>query len=622
MFAERIKDDIVKLLIPRDQFKPYPNIEDRAFWEGADPKLVQPILEAAEATRDDPYPQLTATRYMDFQRDGNRSRYEELYFGRRRLLSQRVMAECFENKGRYIDSIIDGIWLICEESSWCIPAHNELSSWYRSPLPNVEEPFVDLFAAETAGDLSYIYYIMGDKLAEVSPLVPRRMVMEIQKRIIAPFMMRDDYRWMGIIVNGFTINWNPWITSNVLTALSFVETDPYNRAHGVEKCIRLIDRFAATYHDDGGCDEGPSYWGKAGGALFDCLDILRRVSGGKMDFFDEPLVRAMGQYIYKMHIADEHFVNFADCSARLSIASDMVMRFGQRIGDPKMVALGEAAYRRDKVDYRKNQRIVRSMRHMMALMEMNLDEDTLTGEPPMIDYSWMDGIQVMTARQTEGSAQGVFVAAKGGHNDEAHNHNDVGNFVVYVDGKPVLCDSGAERYSALTFRPETRYTLWTMQSGWHNLPAVRGFDQKEGELFRARSADSWNNADKAGFTVDIAGAYPEGAGIVSWVRTVELDRTASCVTVTENVDLGEATDAVVSHLLVHGEPVITGNTAAVGRTVITWPADLFDASVECRDTTKDASMLNSWGKVGLWRISLKLRSPLAKGEWCYKIEAR
>ncbi len=619
MFMERIQGELKQLLIPKDRFTPFPRIEDRKWWEAVDPSQSRPILEAAEAAREEPYPQLTATRYMDFQRDGNRSRYEASNFARRRMLNQRVLAECFENQGRYIDSIIDGIWLICEESSWCLPAHNELSCWPKSPLPNIEEPFVDLFAAETAGDLAYIYYLMGDRLAEVSPLVPRRIVLEIQKRIIAPFMMRDDYRWMGIIEGGFTINWNPWITSNVMTCLSFVETDPYVRAHGIWKCIKLMDRFAATYHSDGGCDEGPSYWGKAGGALFDCLDLLAMVSDGRLDFFDEPLVRAMGQYIYKMHIADEWFVNFADCSARLAIGSDMVMRFGARIHDPKMVALGEAAFRRDKVDYRKGQPIVRPMRHMLPLLAMHLDAEKLTGEPPMPAYSWMDGIQVMTAREKEGSADGFFVAAKGGHNDEAHNHNDVGNFIVYRDGQPVICDAGVERYSAKTFNPATRYTLWTMQSGWHNLPKVRGVEQKEGAQYRAGSADSQDDGITSSISVDIAPAYPEEAGIRRWLRTVSLDRSAHKVTITEDIDLGEATQDVELHILTWGEPTIVGNTASLRGTKITWPEALLDAAMDGQDTTQDPSMQGSWGDRGLYRIVLKAKVPMDRQIISYEI---
>ena len=67
---------------------------------------------------------LPATSFMSFTRTGNRVDYEELYFDKRRALNALVMAECIESRGRFMDSIIDGIFSICEESAWQLPAHN------------------------------------------------------------------------------------------------------------------------------------------------------------------------------------------------------------------------------------------------------------------------------------------------------------------------------------------------------------------------------------------------------------------------------------------------------------------------------------------------------------------
>ena len=82
--------------------------------------------------------------------------------------------------------------------------------------------------------------------------------------------------------------------------------------------------------------------------------------------------------------------------------------------------------------------------------------------------------------------RGFYLAAKGGHNAESHNHNDVGNFIVYADGRPVLIDAGVGTYTAKTFSPQ-RYEIWTMQSAYHNLPTINGFLQKDGRQFRAEN---------------------------------------------------------------------------------------------------------------------------------------
>ncbi|MCG8499689.1 MAG: heparinase II/III-family protein, partial [Firmicutes bacterium] len=72
------------------------------------------------------------------------------------------------------------------------------------------------------------------------------------------------------------------------------------------------------------------------------------------------------------------------------------------------------------------------------------------------------------ARSKDGCKQGFFFAAKGGYNDKSHNHNDVGNFVLYYNGYPVFIDVGVGTYTAKTFSNK-RYEIWTMQSEYHNL---------------------------------------------------------------------------------------------------------------------------------------------------------
>ena len=110
-----------------------------------------------------------------------------------------------------------------------------------------------------------------------------------------------------------------WIISNWLTSVLLVEKDQGTRASQISKAMRCLDNFINIYPPDGGCDEGPGYWGHAGGALFYCLDILKSASDGAINLFEEPLIKNIGGYIYKAHIAGDYFVNFADASAKIGI---------------------------------------------------------------------------------------------------------------------------------------------------------------------------------------------------------------------------------------------------------------------------------------------------------------
>ena len=109
------------------------------------------------------------------------------------------------------------------------------------------------------------------------------------------------FRWMGL--RGESVNnWDPWISSNWLTSALLMEPDAERRRAAVGKILRCLDNFMNGYADDGGCDEGPGYWGRAAASLFDCLELLHAATAGQCNGFTLPLVGEMGLYICRAHI--------------------------------------------------------------------------------------------------------------------------------------------------------------------------------------------------------------------------------------------------------------------------------------------------------------------------------
>jgi Heparinase II/III-like protein len=161
---------------------------------------------------------------------------------------------------------------------------------------------------------------------------------------------------------------------------------------------------------------------------------------------------------------------------------------------------------------------------------------------------WLPGIQVMAARVKEGSGQGLYLAAQGGHNAESHNHNDVGNFVVYLNGNPVLIDVGVESYTAKTFSSK-RYDIWTMQSAFHNLPTINGVMQAAGRQYEARDVSFHAGDVAAEFSADLAAAYPKEAAVEKWRRSVRLDRAANAILVTDRFALRGASGKIEMSLM-------------------------------------------------------------------------
>ena len=166
---------------------------------------------------------------------------------------------------------------------------------------------------------------------------------------------------------------------------------------------------------------------------------------------------------------------------------------------------------------------------------------------PLISDSWLPDLQVMASRSVPGSSAGLYVAAKGGHNDESHNHNDVGNFIVYLDGMPVIIDVGVETYTAKTFSNQ-RYDIWTMQFAYHSLPTVNGMMQHAGREYATTAATFSSDKKSSSLTLDIAGAYPEEASLESLRRSISLKRNKE-VMVSDDYSFTGENNSIILNLM-------------------------------------------------------------------------
>jgi hypothetical protein len=227
------------------------------------------------------------------------------------------------------------------------------------------------------------------------------------------------------------------------------------------------------------------------------------------------------------------------------------------------------------------------------------------------------------------NARNWFVAAKGGHNFENHNHNDVGSFILFVENIPMFIDAGVGTYTKQTFNKE-RYNIWTMQSSWHNLPDINGVAQKNGRKFRANDVSATDAKASDAFNVEIHEAYPEESFCEKWNRGISLDATG--MTVTESYRLSKRVAPDVIHYLVQGKVYLPGeefegsilkNGELVvenrGKNIrVQYPKNL-SVSVEDKEFT-DKRLADVWGNV-LRRISFTTAAdaPL-NGKYTFKVK--
>ncbi|MDO9340953.1 MAG: heparinase II/III family protein [Bacteroidales bacterium] len=513
--------DLAKVLITDNSWNKLPEYKNRQFWQNLPANIREEYITKAEAYLAYNWPVVKATDYLEFIRSGDRR--QGVYSACSNALISLVMGELVEGKGRFMDQIINAVWYYSEQTWWGWSAH--LYFQESSPgLPDINDPTVDLGVGEVTNNLSWTWYLFKEEFDKVHPLISRRLKQEIMNKALIPYFTRDDFGYMGF-KGGRPNNWNPWVNYNMLNCFLLLESDPSKKVAEVQKIINSLDKFLNGYSDDGGCDEGPSYWGAAGALLYESLEILQDVTNGKFDVFDDPLVQNIGKYFYKVNIHAPYFINFADADATTGGNASSVYRYGKAIKDIQMQQFG--AYLAKLGNWGEHSlggKISDQIKNLVLLDEIRNAE----GREVLVADFWLPDTEVAGARDKEGSFMGFFFGAKGGFNAESHNHNDVGSCVMYYDGKPCLIDLGREEYNSKTFSSR-RYEIWTMQSGYHNLPFINGIEQKDGAGFKAKNSTFTAKAKAATFSTDIAGAYPREAKVKSWVRSYTLNRSKSFV---------------------------------------------------------------------------------------------
>ena len=615
-----------QLLLPRAQWHPFPELADRRAWRALPAPVANHLVKLGEEALAKPFPPLPATLYLEYARNGNRSRFETVYFERRALLQNLALAECVEAKGRFLEATANALWAIGEESTWCLPAHVGVQK-AKVGLPDIQEPIVDLFAGESAVTVAWTLYLLGPDLDRISPQLRRRAEFELQRRILDPVFERNDFGWMALNVTSpdhRPNNWTPWISASVLTTALLNEPDADRRVQIVHKMLRSLDGFLKYHPADGGCDEGPGYWSRAGGSLFDCLEILHSATGGQLDVYANPLVQEIGRFICRAYIGRDYFVPIGDCPARFEPEHGLVYRYGKRIGDANLKGLG--AYGASIESILGDRFFGRQVYAVFDAAEILA---FAPASPPLLRDVWLgsEELQLMAARSEAGSSQGFYVAAWGGHNAQSHNHNDVGNFLVFVNGQPVFVDAGAPTYTAQTFSAR-RYDHWAFQSAFHNLPTINGVMQSAGRQFAARDVVYETNDAVAALRMDITPAYPAAASVKSWMRTVRLNRGRD-VELTEAFELAERAGETTLNFLTPleadvnqpGQVTLSGSTQKGESQVkvrLEFDGDKLEPKVERIELT-DARLAKVWG-THLNRLVLRARSPALKDAWTLRLQ--
>jgi hypothetical protein len=428
----------------------------------------EPYMDALEHI---PFP--TYTHYRSFIRKGDRRDFETPYFARRSKLSAAAI-RLFLGQSALKDIVQDYLWAICEETNWVLPAHE-----------NVE---IDLFSAETGFMLADMLNLLGDTLdAEVRS----RVRTEIERRIFDRYLRFCRLYWWYQGPN----NWNGVCNSSIAATFLLLESEPGRVARALELALAGLQVFLATaFEQDGSSTEGVAYWHYGLINLVSLSEMLRARTNGAIDLLDSERIRKIAAYPAKMLLSASRFATFSDCDEVLNFDPGIIARLMERTGEPSLVNLLTPPIPAG-----------RDWRLAMWLRDILWWDGQYHKIDPLNDAYLPAGGVARLVAQSPGGAP-VVLAIKAGHNAENHNQNDVGSFLLHVDGETFLTDPGRGLYTRQYFGPE-RYDNIFANSYGHSVPRIGGQLQKEGREYCGEMVSVGTSGPVKRAEVELARAY-------------------------------------------------------------------------------------------------------------------
>ncbi|MGW0810807.1 hypothetical protein [Nonomuraea sp. NPDC002799] len=427
------------------------------------------IQEEAARARTTSAPGLPFTLWRRFADTGDRLAYESAYFDRRRRLAALILAACLD---ACPDPALDDLlWSTCDEHSWVLPAHE--------PDDRSVSEFVDLFAAETAHTLAEATALLGD---HIDPRVQARVRDEVDRRVLRPLYAGATPMWWESAGH----NWAAVCAG--ATAMAALALDSPHLPVLLPRLERTMETFLAGTGPDGACLEGPDYWSYGFGYFVYFAEELRARTG--RDLLDDPHVRRMAAYPAAIDFGDGWRPAFADSQSRGAYPAGLLHRLAARLNVPVPGRPAPPSFHDDPC-YR--------WAHLSRTLWWS-DGTTSAGKEPQ---AYLPDAAIVVARAPDGTA----FAAKGGHNDEPHNHLDLGHFVLHAGGETILDDLGAPEYTRDYFR-EGRYQVPHASAEWHSVPLIAGTPQHPGRHHRAEVLHHRAEQDRLTFALDLTAAYP------------------------------------------------------------------------------------------------------------------
>ncbi|MBN1345776.1 MAG: heparinase II/III family protein [Phycisphaerae bacterium] len=597
--------DALAKMLPESPRGVGPTIGDRQAWGpvARDPRF-QTVVTDAVSLIGKPFPELSDAFFSECATARDRKRCGPILGDRRSRFARLTLAECIENRGRFLPAIETAIQEACSETSWMHPAHDH-------DLLNVQRKVVeiDLNASALAWNLATAAYWLGDKL---SPETRKLLGDELERRIFRPFT--------GMVTEGKprpwwlkgTSNWNAVCLAGVTgTALAAIE-ERRRRAWFLAAMETAIRNFISGFTDRGFCSEGVGYWCYGFGNYVKLAETVYQATDGRMDMFSGEKVGQIAQFARRMEILPGVYPAFADCDPAVHpnarLMAFLSRRFGMGLRDVEAEGLLLAAGPTFSLPDLGLFGLANSATRRPA-------SDSSWAGLPLRD--WFPVAGLLICRPASGREHALGAALKGGHNAEHHNHNDVGSFVVALGKSVPLIDPGAENYYERTFGPR-RYESNVLNSYGHSVPRVAGTLQKPGKEFAAKVVRTVFTHQEDTLVLDIRAAY-DVKPLRKLLRTFVFSRQgAGCLTVVDEVEFETPQSFGTALVTFYPHRTRTENELFIGEGRVTVRADVTVEGSTLQVRPEQIKEDLPGGQLPT-RIGLDLSDPVTKGKITVRI---
>ncbi len=555
--------------------------------------FLRDLRAAASRVQNEPIPDLTFDAFRRFERVGTRDEYQRPYFARRGRLLALALAAAIDEDDAYLPALNEIIWAICNEYTWCLPAH--LGRLGGNPgtgrLP--PEQVIDLFAAETAHALAETLALLADRL---EPWLHYRVRSEIERRIFRPLFHNPARFWW----ESAPMNWSAVCAGACGMAALILEEDQERLSGMIDRCMRAMECFLEGFGDDGGCAEGVGYWQYGFGYFVYFADMLYEYTSGAINLFASERIQHIAAFPAAVSLGNDCFINYSDSSARTSLRPGLISRLVERGASDIPPLQGLPSFDADTC-----YRWAHVTRDLIWTDPAVLGHPAPTGTVFLNHLGW-----VIDRRDVQGTL--VAFSARAGHNGEPHNQNDLGHFILHIGGESLLADLGAGVYTRQYFGPE-RYAHIHNSSEGHSVPLIDGHPQLPGAEYAAQVIRCEPKSDGVIFEIDLTRAY-RAELLRAFRRCFEWECNLSTgqaqLVLDDRVHCGVAPGSFEERFISLHEPDVAPGMViwrgARGDVTLRYDADLFEPVVD-----RIASQDHDGASIMIRRVRLCARTPQA-----------